>query len=138
MDVNFFVVGIAAITSFIVGSLWYSPALFGNRWMALTDMKPKNKKEEEEMKKKMGPAMIKSFGTSLVMAFVLYLLAVELGVSTMQEALTLGLWIWVGFIASVLTMQHVYSKDSNELLLLTLGHHLVAILAMCAMMQVLM
>ena len=35
-EVNLLAVLAAAVSSFLLGGLWYSPALFGNKWMRLT------------------------------------------------------------------------------------------------------
>lgn len=35
-EVNLLAVLAAAASSFVLGGLWYSPALFGNKWMRLT------------------------------------------------------------------------------------------------------
>ena len=33
-DVNFLAVGAAAVLAFVLGALWYSPALLGRQWAA--------------------------------------------------------------------------------------------------------
>ena len=35
-EVNLIAVLLAALSAFLLGGLWYSPALFANKWMALT------------------------------------------------------------------------------------------------------
>ena len=36
MDVNYLAVLLAAISAFMLGGLWYSPALFAKKWLAYT------------------------------------------------------------------------------------------------------
>ena len=37
-QINYLAVITAAVSAFLLGGLWYSPALFGKRWMALCGM----------------------------------------------------------------------------------------------------
>jgi hypothetical protein len=60
MNVNFLALLIAAISSLVVGFIWYNPKVFGNIWMKESGM------TEEKMK---GSNMIMIFGLSIVYAF---------------------------------------------------------------------
>ena len=40
MKINYLAVVVAAIAWFVVGSLWYSPLLFGKMWMELSGITP--------------------------------------------------------------------------------------------------
>lgn len=57
MEMNFYAVLVAALTTLVVGSIWYSPVLFGNAWMKETGL------TEEELKK---GSMLKIFGLTFV------------------------------------------------------------------------
>ena len=35
-EVNYLAVGLAALSAFVLGGLWYSPLLFAKKWMAYT------------------------------------------------------------------------------------------------------
>ena len=43
VDINLWAVLLAAVSSMIVGSIWYMPAVFGNTWMKLTGTEMKGK-----------------------------------------------------------------------------------------------
>ena len=60
MNVNFLALLIAAISSLVVGFIWYNPKVFGKIWMKESGM------TEEKMK---GSNMIMIFGLSIVYAF---------------------------------------------------------------------
>ena len=49
MSVNYLAVVVAAVVSIIIGSLWYSPLLFGNVWMRLQRF---TKKDMDKAKQK--------------------------------------------------------------------------------------
>ena len=47
LDVNWFIVIAAAVAGMALGFIWYMPQVFGDKWIALSGLKPKNKDEEE-------------------------------------------------------------------------------------------
>lgn len=51
----------AAISTFVVGSIWYNPKVFGKAWMESVGMTDEKIKEGN---------MIKTFGIGLIMAFI--------------------------------------------------------------------
>jgi hypothetical protein len=62
MDINPLALLLAALSTLVIGFIWYNPKVFGNAWMKESGMK------EEDMK---GANMIKIFGLSLVYAFLI-------------------------------------------------------------------
>jgi hypothetical protein len=62
MEMNFYAILVAALTTLVVGSIWYSPVLFGNAWMKETGL------TEEELKK---GSMLKIFGLTFVFSVLL-------------------------------------------------------------------
>jgi len=62
MEMNFYAVLVAALTTLVVGSIWYSPVLFGNAWMKETGL------TEEELKK---GSMLKIFGLTFVFSVMI-------------------------------------------------------------------
>ena len=62
MHINFLALLLAALSTLVVGFIWYNPKVFGNIWMREAGLK------EEDMK---GTNMIKIFGLSIVYAFLI-------------------------------------------------------------------
>ena len=62
MEINFLAILVAALSSFVVGFIWYNPKVFGTIWMKEIGM------TEESAKK---GNMIKIFGLTFVFAFML-------------------------------------------------------------------
>ncbi len=60
MDINFLALLLAALSSLVIGFVWYNPKVFGNIWMKEAGM------TEEKMK---GSNMIAIFGMSILYAF---------------------------------------------------------------------
>lgn len=136
-DISIVAVLIAAAASMILGMIWYSPMGFGNLWMDLSGMRPKNKKEEAQMKEDAKPAMIGSLVASLIMAYVLAHFMSYLNVNTMMEAFQLAFWVWFGFVATVTLSDHLYTKNPIQLFFLNTSYRLASFLAMGAVLVML-
>lgn len=95
--VNYMSIIIAAVLSFVVGMLWYSPALFGNRWARLAGVNMSKAKQ-----KSMGSSMLLAFISTLVLAYVFQYLLEALSYTGAAMGATLGFWLWFGFLATSL------------------------------------
>ena len=72
-NLNWLAVLVAAVSTMVVGFLWYSPILFAKPWMREMGYDPDDKAKVQEMQKGAGPAYLGSFLASLVSAFILAL-----------------------------------------------------------------
>jgi hypothetical protein len=105
LKMSYLAVVVAAVAAFVVGTVWYSPLLFGKAYMevrgtnpgAMADMRP--------------PAgeLLGEFAKNLVIAFVLTHFVVRLGVGDWKGAVQLGLWVW-GFQAMLLMGAVLHEK----------------------------
>jgi hypothetical protein len=71
---NLLAILVAAISTMVVGFLWYSPLLFAKPWMREMGYDPNDKAKTQEMQKTAGPAYAGSFVASLLSAFTLALI----------------------------------------------------------------
>jgi hypothetical protein len=62
MNINFLALLLAALSTLVVGFIWYNPKVFGTIWMKETGITPEDGK---------GMNMIKIFGLSIVYAFLI-------------------------------------------------------------------
>ena len=62
MNINWIAILLAALSTLVVGFIWYNPKVFGNIWMKEAGLK------EEDMK---GVNMVKTFSLSIVYAFLI-------------------------------------------------------------------
>ena len=125
IDVNFIAVAVAAIAAFAVGALWYS-VLFGRQWRVLMGMTPEVMAEPGRMG--MGQAMAGGFVATLVMTFVLANLLAMTGTTTAGAALTLAFWIWLGFVATIMSNSLWYENRPLKLYVINVSHYFVALL----------
>ncbi|MFQ5797138.1 MAG: DUF1761 domain-containing protein [Bacteroidota bacterium] len=133
VDINLLAVLVAAIASMIVGAVWYSPALFAKRWLAL--MK-KSEAELEQMKKKAPRAYALSFVGALVMSYVLAHIVDCAQATTVAGGLESGFWLWLGFVGTTNLSGVLFEDRPTGLYLINMGHYLVSLLIMGAILAV--
>ena len=125
MDMNLLAIIAGAVSSMVVGTLWYSPMMFAKPWMKLVGA------SESSMR---GANMGKFFGTmfviSLVEAYVVFNFEKSLSVISMHQALQLVFWAWLGFTAMTMAANYVAGKKPRNLFLIDAGYHLVNLAVM--------
>lgn len=117
-EVNWLAVIAAAVSSFVVGGLWYSPALFGKAWQkeaGLTD----------EQLKAGNPAKI--FGGSLVLSLIAAaVFAMFLGPKPgLGFAFGAGLSAGLCWVAASFGINYLFEHRSLRLFLINGGYHTV-------------
>ncbi len=125
--VNWVSIIVAAIGAFIVGMLWYSPALFGKQWMKMMGMSEKDMKAGKD---KMTGMMVVTLVLGVISAWVLSHVFNYAGVVTMMDGVFVAAMMWLGFYATSTYMGVMYEKKSMEWWYLTAGHYLVSLIVM--------
>ncbi|MEO8219093.1 MAG: DUF1761 domain-containing protein [Acidobacteriota bacterium] len=115
-DMNFMAVFVAALSAFLLGGLWYSPALFGRAWQKETGL------SDEDLKAR-NPGLIfgGSFLLSLLASFVFAMFlgprpALQLGIGAGASA---GL-CWV---AASFGINYLFERKSLKLFFINGGYH---------------
>lgn len=121
MNIGGYVLSVVAYI--IVGMLWYSPALFGTTWMKITGMRPE-KIDKEKMNVMYGLSAL----AALVTAIIIDYLQVQFDVQSLQQALTLGFLLWLGFTLTSIMVVNMYEGRSKKLTLIDSGYQLATIL----------
>jgi hypothetical protein len=124
--INYFAVLTSALVAMVVGSLWYSPVLFGKQWMQLRGIHPKNKKGMSMPARE----MLLEFVGALVTAYVLDILVIAFGAYTAEAAFLLALVVWLGFYVTQLLSEVLWEKKPFGVFLITAGLRLVSLLLM--------
>ena len=134
MGVNLWSVLAAAVSSMILGFLWYSPLLFAKPWTLAMGYDPNDKAKMEEMRKGAGKLYGITFVASLISAFVL---AKIIDVTTVNSALygmKIGFAVWLGFVTTVQLTSTLFKKRPIKLYLIDTGYQLVCYLVMGAIL----
>ena len=119
---------VAAIVSFLVGWLWYSPVLFGGVWIKATNMS----KADMAKAKQKGMAKSAFFGfiAQLVMAWILGVFIFTTASFGVMGGVTVAFWVWLGFVATIGLGTVLWECKPATLFWINMTHWLVAMLIM--------
>jgi hypothetical protein len=117
-EVNFIAVVVAAVASFLIGGLWYSPALFGKAWQreaGLTD---------EQLK---SGNTLKIFGLSLVLSLLAaWMFATFLGPRPKTaDGFIYGFSAGLFWVAASFGINYLFERRSFKLFCINGGYHTV-------------
>lgn len=128
-SLNYFAIFVAALSTFLIGGLWYSPVLFSNAWMK------ENGFTEEDLK---GANMALIFGSSFVLELIIaFNLAAFLGESSdIVWGITAGALAGIGWVAASMGITYLFERKSMKLFLINAGFHMLAFIVMGAILGV--
>ncbi len=122
--INWLAVLVAALSTFLLGGLWYSPVLFGKAWMK------ENGFTDDDMKKgNMGMIFGLSFMWSLVMAANLAMFLNDSKTDTAWGA-TAGFLAGFGWVAMSIFIIGLFERRSLRYLLINAGYMTVSFVVM--------
>ena len=130
--VNYWAVLVAAVSTMVVGSLWYGP-FFGKEWMKMNGMSVDMMKDPA-MKSKANRGYAVQFVASFVAAYVLKHFLTYAGAVTVSDAFSGAFWIVLGFIATTQLSGVLWMDKPVKGYLLDVGHYLVSYLVMAAIL----
>jgi len=110
VEVNMLGVFLAAVSSMVVGSIWYSKSVFGTAWGKMAGI------DEKKAKADAGMALTAMFVLALVMAYVLAQVAYLsdsffADKEYMESAVTSGFWMWLGFVLPIVSASTNTAKN---------------------------
>ncbi len=130
VTINYWAVLLAAISSMVVGSIWYMPKVFGDSWMKLSGTKPDKNMSQSKMATMYGLTFVASLVTAYVLAHVAYLSNQFFHHTLLQDALSTAFWLWLGFTAARLLVHDLFEGRRKKLTILNALHELVTVLVM--------
>lgn len=115
MDINIWAVLVAAVSSFLLGGLWYSPMLFLNPWSRAMQRSDEDKQ----------PHPAKTFGLAFLFALLsAYLFASLLGPAPgLGDAIRMGLVVGLGFVAASFGINYQFADRPFSALFIDGGYH---------------
>lgn len=129
-NVNYVAVIVAALSTFVVGGVWYSTGVFGKHWMKEVGLK------EKDMQKKEGMAQIfiGQLVLSLVAAYFLAAFLFLLNGDGWMDGAVLGAVISLAFNATAIGSHLMFERKSMMLFALNAGHNVVSLTVMGAVL----
>lgn len=130
VDVNYLAVFLAAVSSMVVGATWYSPGVFGNRWMKLANIKMGKTMTTADNVRVYSLTFLASLMMAYVLAHVTFLSNDFFGGSFLSSAFSTAFWLWLGFTAVRFLTHDLFEGRPAKLTLLTVGNELATVLVM--------
>ena len=126
LAVNYLAVVVAAVAAVVIGIVYYGLAGLGDRLARLVGSTPVGRP---------GPAQLAvGVVVSLVNAWVLALLALNLGASSLTDGVVLGVLVWLGFMATLSGAQVAFQGRPWNAWLITSVHDVVVQVVMAAIL----
>jgi len=128
---NHWAILVSAVILWLLGAVWYSPALFAKPWMAMVKLDPAQKNS-----KSMIIGMISSFVLDIVLAFVLDHVVQWSGADTFGLGALVGFIMWLGFIAAPALPQGIYEGRPFKLFAINTGYMLIGLMILGGVLAV--
>lgn len=129
LQINFLAVVVAAVATFALGALWYSPVLLGKHWVVAHGY---TSERIEQMRRGAGRAYAISALCFLAMAAAVAVIVSYLDLHRPLQGLKLGLLLWAGFAFPLGLTANAYSDRRLSAFLIDAGYQLVYLLIMGA------
>ena len=128
-EINYWAVLIATASSMVVGSIWYTPKVFGTRWA-----KPREGRHGPPGRECDSSPIIVTVFVSFVTAWVLAGAAAIAwhfyGGSWLWGAVVTGATLWAGFTAARFITHDAFEGRPTALTTMNIAHELVTVLVM--------
>lgn len=123
MKIKYPAVIVATLVHFILGGLWYSPLLFGNKFIQLINWTPEHLKEVENQ------SHLKDLAIAFVMSFILvYILAHFVQYTKATTAIggiQTAFWLWLGFVVTTQIATVIFEGRSFGLFAMNVSYQFV-------------
>jgi hypothetical protein len=133
-DINYWAVLLATLSSMVVGSIWYTPRVFGNYWMKAADVTPSG--DAKDAVRPILVTVVVSFLTAWVLAGTTYLSWNFYSGSFFVNALLTGIILWAGFTAARFITHDAFDRRPAGLTVLNVAHEFVTIVIMALIIGV--
>jgi len=129
-ELHFLPILVCALIVWLLGALWYSPALFAKPWVAIVG------RQMGEKPKGLAKGMIGSFIGDLLLAFVMLHFILWSGADSFGWGALIGFICWVGFVVGPLYPQSIYEGRPFTYFAINSGYWLVSLLAVGGLLGV--
>jgi hypothetical protein len=133
-EINYWAVLIATASSMVVGSIWYTPKVFGTRWARLANVDMDRPGASAVVP--IVVTVIVSFITAWVLAGAVAIAWHFYGGSFLVGALVTGILLWAGFTAARFITHDAFEGRPAALTVMNVAHELVTIVVMALIIGV--
>lgn len=131
VEVNYLGVFLAAVSSMVVGFIWYNPAVLGKPWMRASGLPAEGlKKAQKEMGKWYGVSFVLALVTAYVLSHVMTLSVNFFHYPLLSTGLITAFWMWLGFVMPVQVTGEIFGAKRWTLVAINTGYQLATLLVM--------
>ena len=123
MKIKYPAVIVATLVHYILGGLWYSPLLFGNKFLQLVNWTPEHLREVESQSHAKELAL--AFVMSLLLVYILAHFVNYTKATTAIGGIQTALWLWLGFVVTTQAPTVIFEGRSFGLFAINVAYQLV-------------
>lgn len=127
-EINVLAVIIATLSTMLVGTVWYTPRVFGNYWMRTAKVNPSG--EAKDALKPILITLVVSFISAWVLAGSAAIAQEFYGGNFLVNTLVTAVILWAGFTASRFVTHDAFESRPAGLTVLNSAHELVTFVVM--------
>lgn len=127
-EINIWAVLLATLSSMVVGSVWYTPKVFGNYWMKVAKVTPSG--DAKDAVKPILITLVVSFVSALVLAGSSAISQHFYGGNFLANTLITAVILWAGFTAARFITHDAFEGRPAGLTVLNCAHELVTLVVM--------
>jgi hypothetical protein len=127
-EINIWAVLLATLSSMVVGSVWYTPKVFGNYWMKVAKVSPSG--DAKDAVKPILITLVVSFVSALVLAGSAAISQHFYGGNFLANTLITAVILWAGFTAARFITHDAFEGRPAGLTVLNCAHELVTLVVM--------
>jgi hypothetical protein len=127
-EINIWAVLLATLSSMVVGSLWYTPRVFGNYWMRVAKVTPSG--DAKDAVKPILVTLVVSFVSAWVLSGAAAISQHFYGGNFLANTLLTALILWAGFTAARFITHDAFEGRPAGLTVLNCAHELVTLMVM--------
>jgi hypothetical protein len=133
-EINYWAVLLATASSMVVGSIWYTPKVFGNYWMKAANVTPSG--NASDAIRPIILTVVVSFVTAWVLAGAAYIAWQFYGGSFLANSVVTTIILWAGFTAARFVTHDAFDGRPARLTVLNVAHELVTLVIMALLIGI--
>ena len=133
-EINYWAVILATLSSMVVGSIWYTPKVFGDYWMKAANITPSG--NPKDAVRPIVVTVLVSFVTAWVLAGAAFISWDFYGGSFFVNSLLTAIILWAGFTAARFVTHDAFDGRPAGLTVLNVAHEFVTLVIMALIIGV--
>ena len=123
MKIKYPAVIVATLIHFLLGGLWYSPLLFGNKFLQIINWSPETVRQISSQSH--AKELTVAFVTSLILVYILAHFVQYTKATNVAGGMQTAFWLWLGFIVTSNSATVLFELRPLGLYLINIGYQFV-------------